>query len=269
MAIELDGTVACVTGAGRGIGLAIADALIASGAHVFLGDIDGDLVRNAAESLGENATGVTLDVTDPESFDAFLNTARATGPISLLVNNAGLMRTGTFVEQDPASQQHELAVNLGGVITGMRLALPPMVAANHGHIVNVASMAGKITTPGASIYTASKFGVVALSRAVRAELAGTNVSVTTIVPAAVKTDLTAGLDTSIMPVSDPADVARAVIDSCRKPRAEIGVPRWITPIGQAVEVLPEAIGERAKRLAGAQRRLTPDNAAARAYQDRL
>ena len=166
------------------------------------------------------------------------------------------MRTGPFVAQDLAAQHRELAVNLGGVITGMRLVLPAMLEHRRGHIVNVASMAGKITTPGASIYTASKFGVVALSRAVRGEIAGTPVTLTTVMPAAVRTDLIAGLDTSLMPLSAPEDVAQAIVD-CRHTRAEVGVPRWVTPIGQLVETLPEAIGETAKRLAGTQRRLAP------------
>lgn len=269
MSIDLHGTVACVTGAGRGIGRAVAALLVERGALVVLGDLDENLTAQAAAELGPAATSCPLDVADPASFTDFVARARQVGPIGLLVNNAGIMRTGPFVDQDLAAQHRELAINLGGVITGMRLVLPEMVEADRGHIVNVASMAGRITTPGASIYTASKFGVVALSRAVRAELAGTRVTVTTVLPAAVRTDLTAGLDTSVMPLSEPAAVAQAIVDSCRHTRGEVGVPRWAAPVGQLVETLPEGIGEAAKRLAGAQRRLTPDNAEARAYQQRL
>jgi hypothetical protein len=72
-----------------------------------------------------------------------------------------------------------------------------------------------------------------------------------------------------MPLSEPTAVAEAIVGSCRHTRAEVGVPRWVAPIGQLVETLPEGLGEAAKRLAGAQRRLTPDNAEARAYQQRL
>ncbi len=269
MPIDLDGTVACVTGAGRGIGRATAARLAHRGARVYLGDLDADLAIAAASEIGPLATGRPVDVADPESFAAFVAQARRAGPIGLLVNNAGIMRTGVFAEQDPAAQRRELAVNLGGVITGMRVVLSDMLRADRGHIVNVASMAGKITIPGASIYTATKFGVVALSRAVRAEVAGTGVSISTVLPAAVKTDLAAGLDTSLMPISDPVDVARAIVASCTHPRAEISVPRWVSPIGQLVETLPEAIGEAAKRAVGAQRRITPDNPQARAYQARL
>ncbi len=267
MSIELNGTVACVTGGARGIGRSTATLLAERGANVHLGDLDGDLAMEVAHEIG--ATGHALDVADPESFADFVDAARTETPIGLLVNNAGIMRTGAFAEQDPAAQHRELAINLGGVITGMRLVLPDMLEADQGHIVNVASMAGKITTPGASIYTASKFGVVALSRAVRAEIAASNVTISTVLPAAVETDLHAGLDTSLMPVAAPEDVARAIVASCRHTRAEVGIPRWVTPIGQLVETFPEALGEAAKRAAGAQRRITPDNPAARAYQARF
>lgn len=266
MPVDLNGTVACVTGGARGIGRATAAVLVKRGTVVHIGDLDGELAVEVAEEIG--ATGHALDVADPDSFAAFVEAACSSGPIGLLVNNAGIIRTGAFAEQDPASQQRELAINLGGVITGMRLVLPDMLEADRGHIVNVASMAGKITTPGASIYTASKFGVVALSRAVRAEISGSAVSISTVLPAAVDTDLHAGLDTSLMPVASPDDVAQAIVSSCGHARAEIGIPRWITPIGQLVETLPEMIGEAAKRAAGAQRRITPDNAASRAYQAR-
>lgn len=269
MTVDLAGAVACVTGGGRGIGRATAELLARRGAHVVLGDLDGDLAEQVAREIGGTAVGVTLDVADPASFAAFLDTAREAGPIQVLVNNAGIMRTGPFAEQDPAGQQREMAINLGGVMTGMRLVLPEMLARHEGHIANVASMAGKITTPGASVYTATKSAVVALSRAVRAELAGSDVTVSTILPAAVRTDLNAGLDVSLMPVSPPSAVAAAIVASCRDGRAEVGVPRWVVPIAQLVEGLPEGLGEAAKRAAGAQRRIAPENAEARAYQARI
>jgi short-subunit dehydrogenase len=258
-----------VTGAARGIGRATAALLAQRGARVFHGDLDGDLAVEAAAEIGPAATGCRLDVADPDSFRDFVERAREAGQIGLLVNNAGIMRTGPFAQQDLAAQHRELAINLGGVTSGMRLVLPEMLIALRGHIVNVASMDGKITSPGASVYAASKFGVVALSRAVRAETAGSGVTISTVLPAAVDTDLHAGLDTTLMPVATPDDVARTIVASCTHARAEIGIPRWVTPFGQLVESLPERIGETAKRAAGAQRRITPGNAEARAYQARL
>lgn len=268
MALELHGAVTCVTGGARGIGLATARALVERGAHAVIGDVDVDLAREAAKRLGANAHAVHLDVCDPDSFARFLAEAERLGPLALLVNNAGIMRTGPFLEQDAAGQAREMAINLGGVVTGMRLALPGMVARKRGHVVNVASMAAKMSVPGASVYTATKSAVSALSRAVRAELRGTGVTITTILPAVVHTELTAGLDTRGAPAVGPEDVAREIVDSCRHARPEIPIPRWLAPIGTIQEALPESVGEFVKRVVGAQSRVTKDNDLRRAYQRR-
>lgn len=261
--IDVRGATVCVTGGARGIGLATATAFVIKGAEVVVGDIDVELVGSAAQRIG--AKGVHLDVTDPESFAEFVAGA---GEVDILVNNAGIMRTGAFVDQDPAGQRREVAINLEGVMTGMHLVLPGMIERRRGHVVNVASMAGKITTPGGSVYSATKFAVVALSRAVRAELAGTSVTITTVLPAAVRTELTDGLGMSGMPLSAPEEVAGAIVSSCRHGRGEVAVPRWAGTLGEIVEAMPELIGERAKRLAGAEGRLTRDNAERRHYQQR-
>lgn len=265
MAVDLADAVACVTGGARGIGYATAAALAARGARVWIGDVDRDHAHEAAAQLGDRVQAAPLDVTDRASFAAFLDGA---GTVDVLVNNAGLMRTGAFAEQDPDGQDREIAVNLGGVVTGTRLVLPGMLARNRGHVVNVASMSGKMTVPGASVYSATKFAVVALSRAVRSELAGTAVTVSTIIPAGVRTDLTAGLDTAGLPLSAPHDVAAAIVASCASGRREIFVPRWVAPIGRFVEAAPEPLGELAKRTLGAQERLTVDNDRRRAYNAR-
>ena len=263
MAVDLDGAVACVTGGARGIGRATAAALADRGTTVWIGDVDADAAEQAAAELGVHAAH--LDVTDRDSFAVFLDEA---GEVDVLVNNAGVMRTGAFVEQGPDTQDREIAINLGGVVTGMRLVLPGMLERGRGHIVNVASMAGKMTVPGASVYTATKFAVAALSRTVRAELAGTPVTVATVLPSAVATDLDAGLNHGPIPVSPPSDVADAIVASCRGGRREIYVPRWAGPVGRFVDGLPEPVGELAKRAAGAQGRLTVDNEQRRAYAAR-
>ncbi len=269
MAIELAGAVACVTGGARGIGRATAEALAARGARVLIGDLDLDLAREVASELGARAVAQSLDVGDPASFARFVEVAERLGPIALLVNNAGIMRTGAFAEQTLATQHREIAINLGGVVTGMRLVVPGMLARNHGHIVNVASMAGKLTVPGAAVYTATKFAVASLSRAVRSELAGSRVTLTTILPAAVRTDLTAGLDIRMVPTLGPADVAREIVASCRHGRREVALPRWAAPVGALEALVPEALGEWIKRALGAQRRVTASNERARTYQERI
>ena len=166
----------------------------------------------------------------------------------MLVNNAGIMRMGPFVAQSLAGHHREVAINLTGVINGMYLALPGMLERKRGHIVNVASMAAKVTTPGIATYCATKFAVAALSRAVRAEIDGTGVSITTVLPAAVKTELTAGVSLDLQPVLEPRDVAKAIADTARHPAREITVPRWLAPIGTLEQAAPEPILETAKRL---------------------
>lgn len=269
MAIELDGAIACVTGGGRGIGRATAAALAGRGATVWIGDLDGEVAEEAAAALGDRVRAAQLDVADAGSFAAFVAAAEADGPLGLLVNNAGIMSTGPFVEQSPAVQAREIEVNLGGVVTGMRLALPGMVERDCGHVVNVASMAGRMTVPGASVYSATKFAVAALSRTVRAELAGTKVTLTTVMPSAVRTDLSAGLDLRGVPTAEPGDVARAVVASCRHGRREVAVPRWVRTPGVAVEAFPEPLGELAKRALKAQDRIHPDNDERRRYAERV
>ncbi|MGV9408387.1 SDR family oxidoreductase [Nocardia sp. NPDC003693] len=265
--IRLDGAVACVTGGGRGIGRATAAALAARGARVWIGDIDIDVARATADEIGCDAA--LLDVTDPASFTEFLNLAGRSGPVDVLVNNAGIMRLSPFLELDLAGHHRELAINVGGVVNGMSLALPGMVDRGRGHIVNVASMAAKVTTPGVAVYCASKFAVAALSRAVRAELVGTGVSITTVMPAAVHTELTSGVNLSLQPTLEPDQVGRAIVDTVRHRRAEVTVPRWLAPIGAIEQGVPEtALNAIKRRFVGPDPgRFEADSR--RAYLDRL
>lgn len=269
MGIKLEGAVVCVTGAARGIGKATAEGLASRGARVVLGDIDEAEAAKVAKSIGNGSIAVKLDVADPKSFENFVAKAKELGTITLLVNNAGIQRTGRFIDQTLESQHREIAINLGGVINGMRLVLPDMLAHDYGHIVNVASMSAKMTLPGVAVYTASKFGVASLSRSVRSEIAGTNVSITTVMPSAVQTDLTAGLDIRGVPKSKPEEVAAEIIASCQHRKPEITVPRWLSPIAAVEEVLPEKVGTFLKKIAGAQNRLLHDTPQSRAYQERV
>ena len=147
--ISLDGAVVCVTGAGRGIGRATATELARRGARVWIGDLDTEEATRAAAEIG--AKSMHLDVTKVDSLEKFWAAASVDGPVEMLVNNAGIMRLGPFVDQSLQGHHQEVAVNLGGVINGMHVFLPDMLARNHGHIVNVASMAAKVTTPGIAV----------------------------------------------------------------------------------------------------------------------
>lgn len=246
--IELNGARVCVTGGARGIGRATVAELIGRGATVWIGDRDLAAAQETAEALGAHAHH--LDVTDEASFKEFLRAASEQGPIDMLVNNAGIQLMGRFVDQDLAALQRELAINLGAVLTGSHLVLPGMIQRGRGHIVNMSSMAGKITTPGIATYCASKHGVVALSRALRAELAGTGVTMTTIMPAATRTDLTAGVRLRLQPTLEPETVAAAIVDSAGQGRGEMTVPQYLTPMGLLEETIPAQIMWRLKRFVG-------------------
>ena len=245
--IELAGAVACVTGGARGIGRATATELIRRGATVWIGDLDTGEAQRTADDIGARAAH--LDVTDPDSVAAFHAAAAGDGPVAMLVNNAGIQYMGPFAEQKLALYHREVAVNLTGVINGMHEFLPGMLDRGCGHIVNVASMAAKVTTPGMSVYCATKYAVAALSRAVRAEIAGTHVTLTTVFPTAVHTELTAGVSLDLLPTRQPADVADAIADSARRPRNEVTVPRWLAPFGTLEEATPEPLMQRIKHLA--------------------
>lgn len=264
--IEVRGARVCITGGARGIGRATAAELVARGARVWIGDRDLPAAEQTAAEIG--ATAHVLDVTDESSFRAFLAAAEADGPIDMLVNNAGVQFMGGFADQDLAAMQRELAVNLGAVLTGAHLVLPGM-RRRRGHIVNVASMAGKITTPGIATYCASKFGVVAFSRALRAELAGSGVSVTTVLPAATHTDLTSGVRLRLQPTLTPQQVATAIADSARHGRGEVTVPRWLAPMGLIEELTPTPVLWWLKRFVGGTEYGGFDPAQRKDYLDRI
>jgi len=266
--IAVQGARVCVTGGARGIGAATATALVEGGATVWIGDRDLAAAQETAARLGPRAHAHHLDVADAASFTAFVAAASAQGPIDMLVNNAGIQHMGRLVDQDLDALQRELAINLGAVVTGTHLVLPGMIERGRGHVVNVSSMAGKVTTPGIATYCASKFGVVAFSRAVRAELAGTGVTMTTILPAATHTDLTAGVRLRLQPTLEPEDVAAAVVASLGHGRGEVTVPRYLAPIGVLEELIPSAIMWRLKRFVGGADYGAFDPEQRRSYLDR-
>jgi NADP-dependent 3-hydroxy acid dehydrogenase YdfG len=245
--IDLAGAVVCVTGGARGIGRATAEVLAQRGAKVWIGDVDADEAAHTAHEIGARATH--LDVTDDASVAAFHCAASADGPVTMLVNNAGIQHMGAFTQQKLTAYHREVAVNLTGVINGMHEFLPDMLARNRGHIVNVASMAAKVTTPGMSVYCATKYAVAALSRAIRAEIAHTNVTITTVMPTAVQTELTAGVTLDLLPTRQPEQIGTVIADSARRPGHEVTVPRWLSPFGLLEEVTPESLMQRIKRLA--------------------
>lgn len=266
--IALRGSAVAITGGAQGIGAATAAAFAAEGARVAIGDLDLDLAAATAERVG--GTAHRLDVADPESFRAFLDDAAgAHGDLAVLVNNAGIMPNGGFLDLDDRVNRATVEVNLFGVVHGMRLALPGMLARGRGHIVNVASLAGKFPVPGLAMYNASKFAVVGLTAATRREFAGRGVSITAVLPSAVDTALASGLDMAPIPKVSPDDIARAVVGSVSSRKAEIAVPGYVGGLAAAAALTPEPVLNAIRGLIGDDRALRPDSEDRAAYRARL
>ncbi|MFC4376963.1 SDR family oxidoreductase [Nocardia halotolerans] len=248
--IDLDGALIAITGAARGIGLATATAFVEAGAYVALGDLDEALAVQAAAELGDRAMGHALDVSDKSSYATFLDAVTQwRGPLDVLVNNAGVMPNGPFLDQSDRIDQLTMDVNVYGVIHGMRLALPGMVERGRGHVVNVASLAGKFPLKGLAVYNASKFAVVGLTAATRLEMDGTGVSVSTVLPSAVRTELSSGIDVGILPTVEPEDIAAAVVRTVETRAAETAVPGYVGVLANASGLVPEAVMRAVRKLA--------------------
>lgn len=187
--LDFNGRHAIVTGGAAGLGLAIAQRLLASGGTVSLWDRDQAAGRAAAEKLGAGASFVQVDVTDETSVrDAVQSTVRRSTRVDALVNSAGITGPNVKLWDYPLQDwQQVMAVNLNGLFLCCREVVPVMKQANYGRIVNIASVAGKDGNPNASAYSASKAAVMALTKSLGKELADTGVRVNCVTPAAVKT----------------------------------------------------------------------------------
>ena len=270
MTERIRGQVIAVTGGARGIGRATAHALVAEGARVVIGDLDADLAARTAADLGPRCLGLRLDVTDAMSFGAFLDTAeRDFGPVGVLVNNAGIMFVGDFLEMDDATIDVQLAVNLKGVLLGMKLAGARMRQRRNGHIVNIASVAGLAGAPGGTTYAATKHAVIGATSSLRGELRPHGVHVSAVCPAIVRTELGGGLGQLKIRAVEPEDVAGAVVRVLRTRRNVVTVPRWLAGLGAATAWLPSKAQEAITRSLGSDRALVEADAAARsAYEQR-
>ncbi|MUM16234.1 SDR family oxidoreductase [Mycobacterium sp. CBMA271] len=270
--IELPGAVVVITGGARGIGAATARLFADKGADVWIGDVDDVVAKETAGAIPRAQAGA-LDVTKPESWTAFLDRVRAeSGPVDILINNAGVMPLGGFIEENERTTDLILDVNVRGPLNGARAALPEMVARGRGHIVNVASMAGKLVVPGMVTYNASKFGAVGLSLALRKEYGNTGVSVSCVLPSAVRTELASGAPLGKgMPTVDPEDVAAAIVRSVDTRRSQISVPGWLAFGWGLVDLfVPEPVERLARRLIDDRRALTSLDLNARgAYIERI
>src|ERR1700757_52233 len=271
---NIAGKTIAITGAAPGIGHATARALLERGARVVIGDRDVAALESAVTELDRlgPVSGYPLDVTNRQSFSEFLDKARSDGGgrIDVLVNNAGVMPIGPFLEQTEQAIRSAIEVNFYGVLNGCQLVLPEMVARRRGHIVNIASMAGMTAVPGQVVYAGTKFAVVGLSTALADEFFPQGVDVSVVLPTFTNTELIAGTHTSAAqkPVQ-PEDVAAAVVKVLDKPTTIVSVPRQL----RFVAALAQMLGPRGRRWLSAKLGndrvfLAFDRCAPERYEDR-
>jgi NAD(P)-dependent dehydrogenase (short-subunit alcohol dehydrogenase family) len=269
---SLVGTVVAITGGARGIGRATAAALIAQGAKVAIGDLDAALAARTAEELGHGTLGLALDVTNPVSFETFLDQVEAQrGPLDVLINNAGIMPIGPFTEESDETARALVDINLHGVIFGSKLALRRFLPRGSGHLVNIASAAGKAGFPGGATYCATKHAVVGLSEAIRAEVRDRGIGVTVVMPTVVHTELGSGLaETRSFKAVEPEDVAVAIVDALHRNRYEVFVPKSMGSILRPKGMLPiRAVDALGRLFKGDQVLMRPDRERRAAYEARV
>lgn len=270
---NIRGRTIAVTGAARGIGLATARALLERGARVVIGDRDVALQESAVAALGNAGpvSGYPLDVADAGSFATFLDKARADGGgrIDVLINNAGVMPVGPFLDHSEQAIRSAIEVNFYGVVNGCRLVLPEMVRRGSGHVVNIASMAGMLAVPGQALYAGTKFAIVGLSTALSDEFAHQGVRISCVLPSFTNTELISGTATGGMtkPVQ-PDDIAAAVVRTLDRPKTVVSVPYPLRFIAAATAFLPPTGRRWLSDRMGTSRVFLDVDAAARAGYER-
>lgn len=252
-----------VTGAGRGIGAATAKALVEAGARVVISDVDEEALAETAGVLGVRS--YPLDVTDPTQWARF---AEFAGDVDVLINNAGIMPVGNFLDESPSTTRAVFEINSLGPVHGARAFLPGMVRRRRGQVVNVASAVGRVALAGGATYSASKHAVVGFSEALREEVAPHGVKVSMVLPVIVQTDLAKGVaSTRGVPELTAEDVADVIVDVIRTPVPEAWVPRWGQPVARASMILPRWLQNLARKALKADSVLTGADVGARtAYE---
>jgi short-subunit dehydrogenase len=250
VARSLDRKVVFITGAARGIGRATAVALAAEGARVVIGDLDGTLAATLAAELG--CSSVAVDVTDHEAFTTALDyVEREIGPLDVLINNAGVMPIGRFADDSDLIASRAFEINVFAVMHGTREAIRRMTPRGHGHIVNIASMAGVVPIPGGAIYSASKHAVVGFCESLWWELRGSGIDLSYVLPSLVNTELAAGMKrTRAANVIEPEAVAAGIVRTLKSPRLAVFAPRAMGPITKVTGLIPRRVGDKIMTASG-------------------
>ncbi len=219
---KLDQKIAIVTGAGQGIGKAIAERLAADGATVVVTDINDVSAKETADALGNGSIGLRTDVTDRDSVNEMVASVKAQfGRIDVLVNNAGWDKAEPFLDSEPETWDRVIAINLYGVLNTSKAVLPIMAEQGSGRVVNLGSDAGRAGSSGEAVYSAAKGGVIAFTKATAREMARNQVSINCVCPGPTDTALFASMGgdklrealTRAIPfrrLGQPEDIANAV-----------------------------------------------------------
>jgi NADP-dependent 3-hydroxy acid dehydrogenase YdfG len=268
---SVSGKVVAITGGAQGIGKCTAASLVRRGARVAIGDLNQELADQTANELGGNCVAFELDVTSRSSFESFIDGAeKELGPVDVVINNAGIMPLNMLADEPDEIARLQVDINLHGVIYGTKIAIDRMVPRGSGHIVNIASQAGKAGLPGGATYCATKHAVVGLSEAVRGELRDTGVEVSVVMPAVVKTELGSGLhEARGVKTLEPEEVAEAIVEAIETNRFDVWVPKETAAIAAVMNLLPRRGREAISRFLKADDILaTPDRGRRASYEDR-